>query len=784
MYTLKRFRINRKSILVNLIFSYILILLVCLSVYFLAFNSSKNVLKKEIENNYYSSLNQLKLVIDQRMLDLENIGTEMSLNNKLGSMLQQSYPLDGSDSFQMLQTITELHNWLVVNNFVEDIGIYIPNSNLILTHNSSYKYDDWYNIYYKNIRGMELEKFKDYLQQYHSKDYMPMSKMNSSGLSVFNFISYTHTLSINSSKKSNGTLFISVRESFIKDLLSSYDFISKKGNAFIIDEKNNVISAKEDFIVPKELDYKYFSQNNSFIDTKIGNEKYAIIHLKSDRNNWIYCFALPYSIFFQRANSLSFISVISICFCLFVGILIMYYFTRRNYTPIEGMLKLFSKLDLDVSENKEDEYSYIQSMLNRMLSERESMHKKIDSTKLELKNNFLNKLLRGRIEDEERYLNYCSEYNLDLSAGKFAVIILNPQESESIEAFGDALNGRTSSRELLQFVIKNIFEELIGKSNKGIVIEVDNKSVCIVGIKSKEKNERDVEDELLRLSGEGQELISEQYGVELFVSLSSIHAGFKGIADAYKEAVETMEYLTLVGDMEILGYESIRNNTDAFVVRDFENNKKLKNYIEAGDFVSAKELVKKIFEHSFFERKNPASLYMMKARMYGLVNLIIEAMYDLTAKYDYNFFQNINPEARFLKCDNLYKLQKEMENILDYAENYIKPEVGAKNDNLLEKILEFIKLNFADNNLSVAMISEELGMTVPYISKFFKKKMGTGLLDYIHSVRIQYAKELLKDESLQIKEVAEKSGYYNTVAFIRVFKKFEGISPGKYLRNA
>ena len=55
-----------------------------------------------------------------------------------------------------------------------------------------------------------------------------------------------------------------------------------------------------------------------------------------------------------------------------------------------------------------------------------------------------------------------------------------------------------------------------------------------------------------------------------------------------------------------------------------------------------------------------------------------------------------------------------------------------------------------------------------------------GILDYIHLKRISLAKEMLKKgENVSI--VANKTGYNNSNAFIRVFKKYENMTPGQYL---
>ena len=77
------------------------------------------------------------------------------------------------------------------------------------------------------------------------------------------------------------------------------------------------------------------------------------------------------------------------------------------------------------------------------------------------------------------------------------------------------------------------------------------------------------------------------------------------------------------------------------------------------------------------------------------------------------------------------------------------------------------------------MVAETFNLSGAYVSKLFKISTGVGLLDYIHQRRICKAKELLK-EGMNVAEVAAKVGYNNSNAFIRVFKKYEKITPGQY----
>jgi two-component system response regulator YesN len=53
-------------------------------------------------------------------------------------------------------------------------------------------------------------------------------------------------------------------------------------------------------------------------------------------------------------------------------------------------------------------------------------------------------------------------------------------------------------------------------------------------------------------------------------------------------------------------------------------------------------------------------------------------------------------------------------------------------------------------------------------------------VEYIAKLRLSHAKRLLLETSLKIDDIAEKVGYLGRNSFIRIFKKYEGITPGKF----
>lgn len=58
--------------------------------------------------------------------------------------------------------------------------------------------------------------------------------------------------------------------------------------------------------------------------------------------------------------------------------------------------------------------------------------------------------------------------------------------------------------------------------------------------------------------------------------------------------------------------------------------------------------------------------------------------------------------------------------------------------------------------------------------------MGIGLLDYINQYRVKKAAAALGSTQDSIQKIAENCGFLNCNTFIRVFKKYEGVTPGRY----
>lgn len=93
--------------------------------------------------------------------------------------------------------------------------------------------------------------------------------------------------------------------------------------------------------------------------------------------------------------------------------------------------------------------------------------------------------------------------------------------------------------------------------------------------------------------------------------------------------------------------------------------------------------------------------------------------------------------------------------------------------------LDAIELHLLEP-LSAKDISALTGYVPYYITRLFKTEMGLTLSDYVHQRKIEYAKILLKEQNIEIGEIAIRLSFSSSSHFSSVFRKITGISPTQY----
>lgn len=97
----------------------------------------------------------------------------------------------------------------------------------------------------------------------------------------------------------------------------------------------------------------------------------------------------------------------------------------------------------------------------------------------------------------------------------------------------------------------------------------------------------------------------------------------------------------------------------------------------------------------------------------------------------------------------------------------------------VQKLVDYIEKNY-NSDISSHDIENEIFLNFDYANRIFKKIMGCSIIKYRNMLRINYAKTLIMMSDMTTSEIANEVGFCDACYFIRVFKKFEGITPGQY----
>jgi two-component system response regulator YesN len=110
---------------------------------------------------------------------------------------------------------------------------------------------------------------------------------------------------------------------------------------------------------------------------------------------------------------------------------------------------------------------------------------------------------------------------------------------------------------------------------------------------------------------------------------------------------------------------------------------------------------------------------------------------------------------------------------------YTKETANVKYRPEIQKVLDIIHGEYA-SQLKVSDMARRVGFAENYLSVLFRKETGNKIVDYLTAVRMEKARELLKDPTYKIYEISEMVGYGDSSHFSKYFKKIEGVFPLEY----
>lgn len=98
---------------------------------------------------------------------------------------------------------------------------------------------------------------------------------------------------------------------------------------------------------------------------------------------------------------------------------------------------------------------------------------------------------------------------------------------------------------------------------------------------------------------------------------------------------------------------------------------------------------------------------------------------------------------------------------------------------IVKNAIQYMEENY-QKKISLSLVAEKTFVSQWHLSKLLNRQEGKNFSEILNQIRIDHAKELLKDPAYRIADISEKVGFTDVAHFSRVFKKMEGISANEY----
>jgi len=259
--------------------------------------------------------------------------------------------------------------------------------------------------------------------------------------------------------------------------------------------------------------------------------------------------------------------------------------------------------------------------------------------------------------------------------------------------------------------------------------------------------------------------------LQLNIGIGS-YKNVKNIAGSYEEALRALHYYK---DKGVVHIKDISPKVDDMVEYPMEQEDRLIEMIMNIDKEGALNAFNKIYTWVLKNHRN--SYREGKWKLVELMITIDRKAFDFGIKDENKgYLFNINNIEEYLVLESWCR-----ERIIYIIRNISELEKKKTNRVIVNAKL-FIKENFI-REITLEEVSKEVSVSPQYLSRLFKEETSENFIEYLTKIRLDKAKELMKNSNLSIKEICFKVGFADPNYFSHIFKKTEKLTPSEYIKN-
>lgn len=764
--------LKKRDLLVRIILSYVMIGLLFIGIFaYVVVNQVSKNLTEQIFEHTESAVNQSYNTADLLLTNTYNEISEEFLNNDLAFSLTGDLLFNAmyGRSFTPIDTgrINKKLNGMIASNPLIS-SIYVYNYNAGIVFSSITVVSPIADFFDKRMTDMlqnkDMFKLGIFIpRKEHFK--LPGTEFDKNLISII----YSNTKRDGSP---DGIMVVNLDQQVLQERVSRGDR-NEFQKVLIINDQGVIISHPDSALINENISRQPYidkilhdpANSGSMVD-EVGNNKSLVTYVKSDRLGWTFIGVAEYEGLLGEVTALKkFILWVMCVFILLVGATGLF-FTKIIYTPIHRLIQRIRHTSVQSKEqNQMNEYDLLTESFSLFETQIDSLQSDVKKSMHVRKQQFLRDLLKGTVGKNGE------EVGIVFDNDNFIVCVLR------IDGYKDfSLKYDHMDISLFKYAIANIAYEVMASVFRNETVDDGHDAVAII------VNVPDgtYEDEL-RIESvleEIQQHISRFLKINVTAAYGPPVEGEDQIVYAWNAAYNASHFRLIYGTNSLISYRKDISDGSADYEYPAALEKQIMDRLKAGDVDRLKEVVSEFVRaiHGYSYDETMLALNQ-------LLVMTVRIAKDMTdTERDDVHLALHSGQLHLMHWDTIEQIEAWYIGLCEKVISLRERQATGKNSKAVEKMLDIIREEFTDINLTADSLAEQVGLSTNYTRRIFKEAVGQSISGYIAEQRFLKAQELLVTTDLPANQICELIGFENVNYFYISFKKYCGKTPDHYRR--
>lgn len=721
------------------------VFLIILAVSLTSYYTSKSVMQEELSELQLQMLQLNMNVIDESIRESDSAAIQVALNDHvykfLTSEVQGSYS-NVSEVYQFLTTLISNSKYIksiYIHDLERDSFLAIPQG-----YSSSKK-----NFADSEWTSVESE-FGDKTMVIKKRAVPEGAAGKGSDVTLFRKITIQG--------KFKGIVAVNLEDEELFAKLNPPVMNNLNRTRYIIDEHDAFLYSHSNYEFNEEaVGEALLELKKEEGDATLQNRELLVNQLVSPVTGWRYVSIVEQDSLLAKSKRVATAVLLVSIAALALGAATIFYMNKAAFRPVRRLKQLFSLHDRKASEAEGID---LEKLTGELLTNHAHLSQLVRETMSEASSKLLNDIylghLSGKRDLEEKWSRYFGEW----TDAPLTVAVLS---IDRYDQWSRTFTGGDHS--LLKFALANIAAELFdpdwriacadfGKDKTAILLQPRSEGLSAVK----------------RLE-ESLEVVSRLLKFSVSAGISSPHADVTRLKQAMLEAENALTYRLYKGCGQVIPFSEVSGH-EVREPREPNRNEaaleQLTGLIESGDMEGAVEAVERMTGNIESEYGYPSEAVSFLQAAAGRIDQLRPAGGN-ASRDSYDWFGTLP----------LNDIRGELAAKVTELVQRFRKQAESKDFVMCHRMIEYMKQHLGEP-IGIPEISESIGISSSLASQLFKQETGETIYNYLTKLRMDRAGELLLKSDDRISDIAQMVGYQHENSFIRSFRKFKDITPGKY----